>query len=168
MILFFSIPQTSLCFFLNNHALYFFLTSLSEYNRFPLLCQFLMYNKVNQLYVYLYPISPPSCFSLPPSLSHPSRWSQSTKMISMCYAAASHQLFYIWQCIYVNATLSLCPSLPFPLPVSSSPFSTSASLFLSCPQVHQNHLLFLDSMYMCQHTVFVFLFLTYFTLYDRL
>ena len=33
----------------------------------------------------------------------------------------------------MHATLSFHPSLPFPLPVSSSPFSTSASLFLSCP-----------------------------------
>ena len=30
-------------------------------------------------------------------------------------------LFYIWSCTYVHATLSLCPSLPFPLPMSSSP-----------------------------------------------
>ena len=36
------------------------------------------------------PISPPSCISLPSSLSHPSRWSQSTELISLCYAAASH------------------------------------------------------------------------------
>ena len=49
-------------------------------------------------------------------------------------------LFYIWSCIYVHATLSLCPSLPFPLPVSSSPFSSrSASLFLSCPYVLHDH-----------------------------
>ena len=42
-------------------------------------------------YTYTYiPISPPSCVSLPPSLSHPSRWSQSTELISLCYAAASH------------------------------------------------------------------------------
>ena len=42
-------------------------------------------------YTYTYiPISLPSCFSLPPSLSHPSRWSQSTELISLCYAAASH------------------------------------------------------------------------------
>ena len=42
-------------------------------------------------YAYTYiPISPPSCVSLPPSLSHPSRWSQSPKLISLCYAAASH------------------------------------------------------------------------------
>ena len=36
------------------------------------------------------PISPPSWASLPPSLSHPPRSSQSTKPISLCYAAASH------------------------------------------------------------------------------
>ena len=42
-------------------------------------------------YTYTYiPISPPSCVSLPTSLSHPSRWSQSTELISLCYAVASH------------------------------------------------------------------------------
>ena len=42
-------------------------------------------------YTYTYiPIPPPSCVSLPPSLSHPSRWSESPKLISLCYAAASH------------------------------------------------------------------------------
>ena len=40
-------------------------------------------------YTYI-PISPPSCVSLPSSLSHPSRWSQSTELIFLCYAAASH------------------------------------------------------------------------------
>ena len=42
-------------------------------------------------YTYTYiPISPPTWASLLPSLSHPSRWSQSTELISLCYAAASH------------------------------------------------------------------------------
>ena len=42
-------------------------------------------------YTYTYiPISPPSCVSLPPSLSHPSRWSQSTELISPCDAATTH------------------------------------------------------------------------------
>ena len=42
-------------------------------------------------YTYTYiPISPPSYVNLPPSLSHPSRWSPSTELISLCYAAASH------------------------------------------------------------------------------
>ena len=34
--------------------------------------------------------NPPSCISLSPSLLHPSRWSQSIELISLCYAAASH------------------------------------------------------------------------------
>ena len=51
----------------------------------------------------------PSRASLPPSLSHPSRSSQSIKLTSLCYAATS----------------------PFPA-VSLSLFCTSASLFLPC------------------------------------
>ena len=34
---------------------FFFFTSLLEYNCFTMLCEFLLYNKVNQLYVYIYP-----------------------------------------------------------------------------------------------------------------
>ena len=71
--------------------LFIFLTSLLEYNCFTGVCYFLFYIKVNQLYVYIYiPISPPSCTSLALSLSHPSRWTQSTELISLCYVAASH------------------------------------------------------------------------------
>ena len=45
---------------------------------------------VNQLYVYIYPHIP-SLLHLPPTLPiPPSRWSQSTELISLCYAAASH------------------------------------------------------------------------------
>ena len=40
--------------------------------------------------MFPYPL-PPSFVSLPPSLSHPSRWSQSTELISLCCADASHQ-----------------------------------------------------------------------------
>ena len=71
-----------------------------------MVCQFLLYNKVNQLYIYIYPHISSLCVSLSPSLFHPSRWSQSTELITvqLCYAAASHYLFYIWWCIYVHAT----------------------------------------------------------------
>ena len=48
----------------------FFLTSLLEYNCFTMLCQFLLYNKVNQLYVYIYPHIP-SLLHLPPTLPIP-------------------------------------------------------------------------------------------------
>ena len=121
---------------------FIFLTSLLEYNCFTMVCQFLIYSKVNQLYIYIYPhIS--SLFHLPPAIPIPHlQVHTKTELISLCYAAASHQLFYIWQCISVHATLSLHPSLPFPTQVSSSPFSMSASLFLSYPQVLQNHFFF--------------------------
>ena len=151
----------------------FFLTSLLEYNCLTMVWQFLLYHKVNQLYVYimspyLLPLSSPSHtpYSTPLGRHKAQSWSP----CAMRWLPTSY-LFYIWQCIYVHDTLSLRPSLPFPLPMSSSPFSTAASLFLSCPQILQNHYFvcfFLDSIYMCQHTVFVFLFLTYFTLYDSL
>ena len=137
-----------------------------------MVCQFQLYNKVNQLFIYIYPHIP-SLLHLPPTLPiPPSRCSQSTELISRAMQLLpTSYLFYTWQCIYVHTTLSLCPILPFPLPLSSSPFSSrSASLFPSCPQDLHDHFFvcFLDSIYMCQHTVFVFLFLTYFTLYDRL
>ena len=48
----------------------FFLMSLLEYNCFTMLCQFLLYNKVNQLYVYMYCYIP-SLLSLPPTLPIP-------------------------------------------------------------------------------------------------
>ena len=55
---------------------------------------------INYTYTYI-PISPPSCVSLPPSLSHPSRWSQSTELISLCYVAASHQLSILHLVVYI-------------------------------------------------------------------
>ena len=101
------------------------------------------------MYTYIH-ISPPSYASLSSSLPHPSRWSQSTELIPLCYAAASHQLCILHLVVYIcqcySLTSSQLPVLPprflFSLPMSSSPFSTSASLFLSCPQVHQNHFFF--------------------------
>ena len=45
-------------------------------------CQFLLYNKVNQLYVYIHPLPLELQFSLP---SHTSRSSQSTELSSLCY-----------------------------------------------------------------------------------
>ena len=41
---------------------------------------------ISHMHTYI-PVSPPSWDSVPPSLSHPSRTSQSTKLIFLCYAA---------------------------------------------------------------------------------
>ena len=76
-------------------------------------------------------------------------------------------LFYIWWCICFNVALSIHPTLSFPT-VSASLFSTSVSLFYSCPANRFISTIFLDSTYMCYYTIFVFLFRTYFTLYNRL
>ena len=66
------------------------------------------------MYTYI-PISPPSCISLPPSLSHPSRWSQSTKLISLYYAAAStsvlHLIVYICPCHSLTLSQLTLPPL---------------------------------------------------------
>ena len=147
---------------------YFFLTSLLEYNCFTMVCQFLLYNKVNQLYIYIYPHIP-SLLHLPPTLPIPPlQVVTKHQLTSLCYATASHQLSILHLVVYMSVPLShFIPAYPSP------------SL---CPQVHSLHLhiyscpaprfigtifFFLDSIYMCQHMVFVFL-LTYFTLYDRL
>ena len=86
-----------------NILFFFFLTSLLKYNCLTIVCQLLLYNKVNQLYIYnmfpfLFRLASPS---LPPSPSHPSRWSQSTELISLCYAAASHQLSILHLVVYI-------------------------------------------------------------------
>ena len=145
----------------------FFYTSLLECNCFTVLCQFLLYNKVNQLYVYILPISPPSEASLPHSLSHFSRSSQGTELISLCYAATSHQLSILHLVVYICQCCSVTTSQPPLLPLCPQVCSLRLRLY-SCPDTRFISTIFLDSIYLHQHTVFVFLFLTYFTLYDRL
>ena len=74
------------------------------------------------------PISPPSWASLPSSLSHLSRSSQSTEPISLCYAAASHQPTILHSVVYTCQCYShFAPASPSH-PTSWSPFSTSTSL----------------------------------------
>ena len=130
-----------------------------------MLCQFLLYNKVNQLYAYIYPHIP-SLLSLPPTLPIPPLQVVIKHRADLPVLCSSFPLaiYFTFGSVYMSVLLShYVPASPPPT-VSSSPFSTSASLFLPYHQAH-----FLDSIYyMCQHTVFIFLFLTYFTLYDRL
>ena len=97
-------------FFLSNSPFVHFFLSLLNYSCLTMLCQFLLYNDVNQLYVYMYPL-------LPNPPAHPSRSSQNTELNSLCQPAASHWLSvsHTAVSIYVNATLSTHPTLSFPL-----------------------------------------------------
>ena len=80
-----------------------------------MVCQFLLYNKVNQLYIYIYPHIPSLLCLSPTHPSHLSRWSQSTELISLCYAAAYHQLsilhlvVYICPCHYLTSSQLTLP-----------------------------------------------------------
>ena len=87
--------------------------------RFTILCWFLLYNNVNQSWLYIYI---PSHLSLPPnSLSHPSRSSQITRLGFLCYIASSHCLSIlriivnICQCYFLNLShphlVLLCPQV---------------------------------------------------------
>ena len=68
-----------------------------ECNCFTMLCSFLLYDKVNQLYVYIYPLPP----ELPFHTSHPSRSTQSTKLRFLRYTEASHQLSILHMVVYI-------------------------------------------------------------------
>ena len=120
--------------------LFIFYTSLLEYNCFTVLCQFLLYNKVNQLYVYVYPHIP-SLLSLGPTLPIPplqvdTKHQADLPVLCGCFPLA---IYFTFGSVYMSMLLfHFVPACPFPT-VSSSPFSTSASLFLPCHQVHQYH-----------------------------
>ena len=128
-----------------------------------MMCQFLLYNKVNQLYVYIYPhIS--SLLRLLPTLPIPplqvvTKHRADLPVLCGCFPRA---ICFTFGSVYMSMLLShFIPAYPSP------------SL---CPQVHSLHLhlyscpaprfirtifFFLDSIYTCQYTVFVFLFISF-------
>ena len=94
----------------------------------------MLYNMVNQVYVYICSLLKPS--SLP--LIHLTRSSQNTRLSSLCCIAGSHQLsilhmvVYVCQCYFLNSSHS-SPD------VSTHLFSMSESVFLPCNLVHLYH-----------------------------
>ena len=92
------------CLYHRHHTLQIFLKILflSEYNGSTKLCQFLLYNSVNQLYVDIYPLplGPPS-HPLPTHLGH-----HSTELSSRRDTAASHWLS-IYTCLYIRQSKNI-------------------------------------------------------------
>ena len=104
-----------------------FLTSLLEYNCFTMLHQFLLYNKVNQLYVYIYPHIP-SLLGLPPIIPIPplqvvTKHRADLPVLCGCFPLA---IYFTCGSVYMSMPLShIVPAYPSPSP---------------CPQVHSLHL----------------------------
>ena len=102
---------------LKNQPLLFFNRSLLEYICFTIPCQFLLHNKVNRAYAYMCPHIP-SLLSLPPILPIPPLQviaKHRANLPVLMLLLPTSQLFYIWQCIYVDATLT-SPQLRPPTP----------------------------------------------------
>jgi len=98
-------------------------------------------------------MSPPSWTSLPtPTPTHHSRSSQSSRWAPcVIQLLPTSQLFYTWQCIYLNATLSVHPTLSFPWCVHNV-CSLCLSLY-SCPANRFIGAIFIDSVYMYYKTL---------------
>ena len=73
-----------------------------------MLCQFLLYNNVNQLDVYIY------CLCLEPNPTSPPHHSRSSQSIELSTCAIQQlptgYLFYTWQCIHGVTYLFILPS----------------------------------------------------------
>ena len=146
--------------------LFFFFTSLLEYKCFTVLCQFLLYNKVNQVYVYIYPHIP-SLVHLPPTLLIPSFQVVTKHRVDPLVLCSSLPLaiHFTFGNVYMSMLLShfipasLSPTVP------SSLFSMSVFLLLPCHQVHRYHFLKLHIYALAYSICFS---LIYFTLYDCL
>ena len=91
-----------------------------------MLCELLLYNEVNPLYVYMYllPLGPLSC----PPPPHPSRSPQNTKLSSLWYTVASHEPPASHVAVHIHQLQSPNSS---PHLVSTCLFPPSASLFRS-------------------------------------
>ena len=103
-----------------------FFTFLLEYNCFTMVCQFLLYNKVNQLYIYIYPhICSP--FHLPPTLPIPpfqlvTKHQADLPVLCYCFLLAIYYTFgSVYMSIYTLPLSHFVPASPSPSP---------------CPQVH--------------------------------
>ena len=103
--------------------LFIYLASFLEYNCFTMVCQFLLYNKVNQLYIYIYPHIH-SLLRLPPTLpilplqvvtKHPA----DLPVLCSCFPLA---IYFTFGSVYMSMALShFVPAYPSPSP---------------CPQAH--------------------------------
>ena len=140
-----------------------------------MLCSFLPYNNVNQLciyvymymytYVYVYIYVCIYMYLLPP-IPHPTppRSSQSARLGSLCYTAASHWLSILSMVLYMCQCYSLNSSHPLLAPLCLQVHPLYLHLY-SSPANRLISTVFLDPMHACMLSYFgrVWLFETLWT-----
>ena len=100
-----------------------------------MLCQFPLYSKVNQLQLYTYPLSPEPPLSHSTSQVIPEHQAEFSVLYSnFSLVIYFNMVVYIFQCCSLSSSYLLF--LPLPA-MSMSLVCTSASLYLSCKQLHQ-------------------------------
>ena len=77
------------------------------------------------------------------------------------WSPMSHMVTYVFQCYSIKSSHPC-------LPLQSSKLCSLYLCLFSCLEYSVTVTIFLSSIYMPQYTIFVFFFLTYFTLYNRL
>ena len=111
----------------------FFLTSLLEQSCFTMLCQFLLYNKVNQLYAYMYPHIP-SLLRLPLTLPIPplqvvTKHRADLPVLYGCFPLA---IYFTFGSVYISMLLSHIV-LAYPSPSPSPQVHSLHVRLYSCP-----------------------------------
>ena len=122
-------------------------------NFFTMLCQFLLYNNVNQLCVYIYPLPLEHASHTPIPIPAPQVITVHQAQLPVLYNSFPLAIYFIPGNVYMSILFSqFVPPSPSPTG-STSLFSKSVSLFLPCICT-----IFLDSTYM-QYMIFAFLLL---------
>ena len=133
-----------------------FLTSLLEYNCFTVVCYFLLYNKVNQLYIY------PHISSLPPILPIPPLYvvtehRADLPVLCSCFPLA---IYFTFSSVYMSMLLShFVQAYNSPLPLSSTPFSMSVPYSCPAPRITRtifSFLFFFQIPYICVSIQYLF------------
>ena len=132
-------------------TLFSFFKFLLEYTCLTMLCQFLLYSKMNQLYIYIYPLF----FGFPSHLGHHSALSRVPCAIQ--YVLISYLFYTQYQQHICVDRVSQLPPPSFP---PWYPYICSLHLCLYfCFANKITYTIFLDSTYMRKYTIFVCLFL---------
>ena len=83
-----------------------------------MVCQFLLYNKMNQFYIYICshissPLRLPASYPPYPTLQVVTKHRADLPVLCGCFPLA---IYFMFGSIYVHTILALCHSLPFPSP----------------------------------------------------